>query len=58
MAESEIVYTESGEYRYSETFNHQINPNLSKKHNSWENLINAVGEDTKLWSKSKYTITR
>ena len=55
MAESEIIYTKSGEYRYSETFNHQINPNLKEKHNEWENLINAAGQEGKLWAKSSYT---
>ena len=55
MVESEIIYTQSGEYRYSETFNHQINPNLKEKHNKWEKLINAVGDERKLWANSKYT---
>ena len=55
MVESEIIYTKSGEYRYSETFNHQVNPNLSKKYNKWENLPNAIGNEGKLWSKAPYT---
>lgn len=55
MAESEVIYTKTGAYHYAETFNHQINPNLSVKHNNWANLINAVGSDDKLWTSSKYT---
>ena len=55
MVESEIIYTKSGEYRYSETFNHQVNPNLTRKYNKWENLVNAVGNEGKLWSKAPYT---
>lgn len=50
-----MAYTASGKYRYSETFNHQVNPNLAVKHNKWKNLINAVGNEGKLWASSSYT---
>ena len=55
MVESEIIYSESGEYRYCETFNHQLNPNLNVKHNKWVDMINAVGDEKKLTSHSTYT---
>lgn len=47
-------YTESGTYKYSQTVNAQVNPNLSKTYNSWSDMANAVGE-TEVFAQSKIT---
>ena len=42
------------ESAYAMTVNEQVNPNYSK-HSKWHSMVNAVGNEKKLWASSEYT---